>query len=179
MIRKLVKKIPGSTWLNNLMLEKQVMRNFMNCSAKELDQAKFYKQFIKRNDLVFDVGCNVGCRTKLFLNIGAKVVAFEPQDELCNHLHGHLKRNKRFTLERTALGASVGFSEMKISDAHVLSSMSQRWIEATKKSGRFDQFNWDQSQEVSVSTLDEQIKKYGIKSNDLVESVEFILKREF
>jgi len=27
--------------------------------------------------------------------------------------------------------------------------------------------------------LDQQIKKYGIKANDLLESIEFILTREF
>jgi len=162
MIRKLVKKIPGSTWLNNLMLEKQVMRNFLNCSAKELDQAKFYKQFIKRNDLVFDVGCNVGCRTKLFLNLGARVVAFEPQPELCEHLHSHLKRNKMFTLEKSAIGTEKGYAEMRISEAHVLSSMSSRWIEATKKSGRFQQYEWNKSIQVEVTTFDKAIHKHGL-----------------
>jgi len=30
-----------------------------------------------------------------------------------------------------------------------------------------------------IKILKEQIKKYGIKSNDLLESIEFILTREF
>ena len=162
MIKKIIKKFPGATWLNDFLLERKIMRNFLVCSSLEFEQVNFYKQFIKRNELVFDVGCNVGCRTKLFLNLGAKVVGFEPQENLCNHLEGHLKRNKRFTLERTALGSKVGVSKIKISDAHVLSSMSDRWIEATKKSGRFEQYNWNQSQEVPVTTLDEHIKKHGI-----------------
>ena len=162
MIRNFIKKIPGSISLNNLLLERNIMRNFLACSSSELKQVKFYNQFIKKNDLVFDVGCNVGSRTKLFLNLGGKVVGFEPQEDLCNHLHGHLKRNRSFSLERTALGSEKGFAEIKISDAHVLSSMSNRWIDATQKSGRFDQYSWNKIEKISVSTLDEEIKIYGI-----------------
>ena len=161
MIRNFIKKIPGTRSLNKLILERIIMRNFLACSSLELKQVKFYNQFIKKNDLVFDVGCNVGSRTKLFLNLGGKVVGFEPQEDLCNHLHGHLKRNRRFSLERTALGSKTGSAEINISDAHVLSSMSKRWIEATQKSGRFDQYSWNKTEKVSVSTLDEKIKTYG------------------
>ena len=161
MIRNFIKKIPGTRSLNKLILERIIMRNFLACSSLELKQVKFYNQFIKKNDLVFDVGCNVGSRTKLFLNLGGKVVGFEPQEDLCNHLHGHLKRNRRFSLERTALGSKTGSAKINISDAHVLSSMSKRWIEATQKSGRFDQYNWNETQKVAVSTLDEKIKTYG------------------
>ena len=161
MLKKLIKKIPGTKLLNNFLLERNLMKNFLTCSSLEFKQIKFYEQFIKKNDLIFDVGCNIGSRTKLFLNLGGKVVGFEPQNELCNYLIGHLGRNKKFSLERTALGAELGFSEIKISDAHVLSSMSTRWIEATKKSGRFDQYNWNETQKVAVSTLDEKIKTYG------------------
>ena len=161
MIRKLIKKIPGTKSLNKILLERNIMKNFLACSSLEFEKIKFYEQFIKKNDLIFDVGANVGSKSKLFLNLGGKVVGFEPQNELCNYLNDHLKRNKKFNLERTALGSELGFAEMKISDAHVLSSMSNRWIESTKKSGRFDQYNWNETQKVAVSTLDEKIKTYG------------------
>jgi FkbM family methyltransferase len=41
-------------------------------------ETRFYKQFIKRGDLVFDVGANVGVKTAAFLSAGARVVAVEP-----------------------------------------------------------------------------------------------------
>ena len=128
-----------------LLLEKKIEAQFLRLNDNDRKQARFYSQFIQRKDLVFDIGANVGCRTKLFLNLGASVVAFEPQPELCEHLHSHLKRNKMFTLEKSAIGAENGFAEMRISDAHVLSSMSSRWIDATKKSGRFQQYEWNKS----------------------------------
>lgn len=41
----------------------------------------FYAQFISPGDLVFDIGANVGSYTEMFLRLGAKVVAAEPNRE--------------------------------------------------------------------------------------------------
>ncbi|UCF00102.1 MAG: hypothetical protein JSV82_03285, partial [Planctomycetota bacterium] len=43
--------------------------------AKELD---FYSQLIKRDDLCFDIGANIGDKTNVFVHLGAVVVAVEP-----------------------------------------------------------------------------------------------------
>jgi FkbM family methyltransferase len=163
-VRSFIKTLPGTVQLNNYFLEKKIMRNFLKYSHTEKEQSRFYKQFIAKNDLVYDVGCNIGSRTKIFLNLGAKVVGFEPQAELCNFLQDHLKRNKSFSLEKTALGSTSDIREIKISNAHVLSSMSDRWIHATQKSGRFKNYNWDNTEKVPVTTLDEKIQVYGTPS---------------
>jgi hypothetical protein len=39
----------------------------------------FYRNFIRNGDLCFDIGANIGTRTEAFLELGAKVVAVEPQ----------------------------------------------------------------------------------------------------
>jgi FkbM family methyltransferase len=41
-------------------------------------ETKFYSQFVKPGDLVFDVGANIGVKTAAFLAAGARVVAVEP-----------------------------------------------------------------------------------------------------
>ena len=161
-LKKIIKLIPGTVLIHNYFLEKKLLRQFLKCSLEELEQLNFYKKFIKHNDLVFDVGCNVGSRCKLFLNAGARVVGFEPQLDLCDHLHSHLHRSQKFQLEMVALGEKFGSAEIKISDAHVLSSMSDRWISNTKKSGRFRNYSWNKLQKVTVSTLDYQIRKHGL-----------------
>lgn len=86
--KNLLKLVPGAVAVNNFLLEQKLLKQFLQCNSEENNQINFYKQFIQPKDLVFDVGANVGSRVKLFLNIGAKVVAFEPQKELCNHMHG-------------------------------------------------------------------------------------------
>ena len=60
------------------------------------------------------------------------------------------------------LGSNPSIVELKISDAHVLSSMSNRWIESTTQSGRFSSYNWDKSIDVKVDTLDNMLTKFGI-----------------
>lgn len=162
MFKKFIKLIPGTIHLNQFLLDKKIQSQFLRLNEVEEFQLGFYSQFIKNGDLVFDVGANVGSRSKLFLSIGAKVVAFEPQPELCEHLKQHLRFHKNFTIMPTGLGSNPSIVELKISDAHVLSSMSNRWIESTTQSGRFSSYKWDNSIDVKIDTLDNMINKFGL-----------------
>lgn len=163
-LKLLIKLIPGVQKLNLLMLQKKLQNQFLKLNETEQFQLAFYSQFIKKGDLVFDVGANVGSRSKLFLNLGAKVIAFEPQPELCEHLVQYLRNHPRFTLMPIGLGREPTVVELKISDAHVLSSMSNRWIESTTQSGRFSSYNWDKSIDVKVDTLDNMLTKFGVSA---------------
>lgn len=162
MFKRIIKSIPGAKTINNILLQKKLQNQFLRLNETEQSQLSFYSQFIKKGDLVFDVGANVGSRSKLFLNLGTKVVAFEPQPELCEHLTQHLRLHKNFTLIPAGLGANPSIVELKISDAHVLSSMSKRWIESTTQSGRFSSYNWNKSIDVKVDTLDNMFTKFGV-----------------
>jgi FkbM family methyltransferase len=162
MFKKIIKSIPGAKSINSILLQKKIQNQFLRLNETEQFQLTFYSQFINNGDLVFDVGANVGSRSKLFLNLGAKVVAFEPQPELCDHLTQNLRLHNRFTPMPIGLGANPSIVELKISDAHVLSSMSNRWIESTTQSGRFSSYNWDKSIDVKVDTIDNMINKFGI-----------------
>ena len=42
-------------------------------------RTQFYSKFVKRGDLCFDIGTNIGTRIDVFLALGASVVAVEPQ----------------------------------------------------------------------------------------------------
>lgn len=121
----------------------------------------FYRQFIRADELVFDIGANVGNRAKIFLRLGARVVAFEPQSPCADLLHRELSGNASFRLVRKALGASIGTAELRIANAHYLSTMSDDWIAATRKSGRFGDAQWEKRQQVAVTTFDEAIREFG------------------
>ena len=45
-----------------------------------------YRRFVKRGDLVFDIGAHVGDRVAAFRRLGARVVAVEPQPALASTL---------------------------------------------------------------------------------------------
>src|SRR5439155_7684012 len=58
----------------------------------------FYSAFVGPNDLVFDVGANVGNRTKVFLRLGSRVVAVEPQPACVSLLAEAFGREPRLTV---------------------------------------------------------------------------------
>jgi FkbM family methyltransferase len=121
----------------------------------------FYSQFISSGDLCFDVGANYGNRTKIFLTLGARVVAVEPQELCMAKLRRRFGRNRNLTLVPQALGAAVGEKQIYLSAASTVSSMSSDWIEKVKASGRFANVEWNGSAKVSVTTLDALIAKHG------------------
>jgi FkbM family methyltransferase len=129
--------------------------------AEDSKRLQFYQHLIKPNDLVFDIGANVGNRTKVFLRLGARVVAFEPQPFCAKVLGRAFSGNARFQLVHMALGGEAGKAELQINNADVLSSMSQKWIRSTEASGRFTEGAWTERVVVPVTTLDAAILKFG------------------
>lgn len=132
-------------------------------------KSDFYSSLISPGDMVFDVGANVGNRTRIFLELGANVVSIEPQGvcvEVLRELENKviLGINQSFTVVKKALGEFECESEMITSNANVLSTLSKEWIEVMTKSGRFDNYSWDGKIPVSVTTLDKLIEEYGLPS---------------
>jgi len=121
-----------------------------------------YGQFVAPGELAFDVGANVGVRTDLFLQLGARVVAVEPQAVCVARLNRKYRNNERVVVVSKALGRVAGNAQMMVSGAHTISSMSRPWIEAVRSSGRFADYEWGRSEDVSVITLDELIVQFGV-----------------
>ena len=125
-------------------------------------QIRFYRGFIDRDDLCFDVGANIGNRTELFLAVPARVVAIEPQVSCQQTLEERYGDEPRFELVRAALGAAPGEAELrKTSAGSAFASLSPEWIDGTRASGRFGSFDWDQTEHVAVTTLDALIEMFG------------------
>jgi FkbM family methyltransferase len=121
---------------------------------------RFYRRFLPRGGLCFDVGANQGNRTELFLALGARVVAVEPQAtciEVLRHRFG-----TRIELIEGALGSRPGQAELLVANYHTLSSLSPEWVDAVRASGRFAEFSWNERVVVPVTTLDELIGTYGV-----------------
>lgn len=133
---------------------------FRSRSAKNTfnKRVKFYSNFIKSGKLCFDVGANYGNRTEAFLELGAKVVAIEPQPRPLNFLKRRFKNN--VIIEDRALGEMEGTVTLYLSSSTSLTSVSREWVEAVSK-GRFSRANWNNQIDVPLTTLDNLIKKYG------------------
>lgn len=123
---------------------------------------RFYSAFIKPGDLVFDVGANVGDRAEIFLALGARVVAIEPQERCWPVLRRRFGRSKNFTLIGDALGAEEGEGVLMLASASTVSSMAPEWVESVTQSGRFAEIEWRGRQPVHVTTLDRVIADHGL-----------------
>ncbi len=120
---------------------------------------EFYSQIVKNGDLVYDVGANVGNRVNVFLAIGAKVVAVEPQKNCIETLHQ--KFGNQIKVVGMGLGATETEKDLYIADYSTISSMAEDWIESVKQS-RFKQHNWEKKEKVRITTLDKLIAEFGL-----------------
>jgi FkbM family methyltransferase len=146
--------------LYNRWKRHQFQEHLKNEELKTLPQRKeFYSGFIKPGDLVFDIGANVGNRANVFLSLGAKVVAVEPQPYCIKQL---VKRfGDKINLEAVGLGATEGKAELNVADVVTISSLSEKFIKETGKT-RFANNKWEKKINIRLTTLDHLIARYGI-----------------
>ena len=121
---------------------------------------RFYAQFIKPGELVFDVGANFGSRTRVFLELGARVVAVEPQKECARYLLASFGSDSNFHLVNKALGAASGTSDLFILKHPRTASLSLEHMRAVHFE-KHQAGTLEKSGRVSVTTLDALIHQYG------------------
>lgn len=123
---------------------------------------QFYSQFVGPNDLAFDVGAHLGSRVEIFLDLGATVVAVEPQDVCRQRLHRHFGMNPRVTIIPRALDATPGTRILRGSASSPMASLSSEWISAVTTSGRFASEEFTRESEIKTTTFDSLIAVFGL-----------------
>jgi FkbM family methyltransferase len=128
------------------------------------EAAELYRQFISPGDLCFDVGANVGEISEVMLQLGARVVAVEPQSENVRALEAKFSGNPNFAVVAKALGAKVGSGELMICGLSECSSMSAEFVEVVTGSGRLpaEVYQWNEIREVRITTLDQLVHDFGL-----------------
>lgn len=116
----------------------------------------FFRQFVGSNKLFFDIGANIGNRTRIFTKLGVKVISVEPQPDCANLLEKKFS-DRDVVVVRKGVGREKGEMKMSVCDSEKgLSTFSDKW-----KTGRFKDFKFDREISVSMTTLDELISKFG------------------
>jgi FkbM family methyltransferase len=123
---------------------------------------QFYREFLAPGDLCFDIGANLGNRTRCFRELGCEVVAVEPQAKCFKKLRESFGGDGHIRLVQAAVGRQPGHAALQVSPDHVLSTLSQSFIDGTNRSGRFASARWDRMEEVEVTTLDRLIAQFGM-----------------
>lgn len=121
----------------------------------------FYAQFIKTGDLCFDIGANVGRKIEIFLKLGGRVIAVEPQPECIKFLKTKYRLNPMVTIVDKAMDSTTGYKDIHLSEVNSLSSLSTDWIKAFQLNDQREKVRWNKQIKVETTTLDELIKIYG------------------
>ncbi len=155
--------------LSKFFNEKEIIHIIpKNYLPQDFKRLFFYRQFVNKNDLCFDVGANVGNRVETLLKIGAKVIAVEPQEKCCKVLNSQF--GNEITIINKGLGEKECMKKFHICDSSEFglspfSSFSDEWINACSKEERFDKsYSWDKTIEIEMTTLDKLIENYGMPS---------------
>jgi FkbM family methyltransferase len=120
---------------------------------------EFYSQFIRPGDLVFDIGANRGDRTEVFVQMGARVVAAEPQPWLAARLR-NIFRYSTVDVEAAGIGRTPGILPLHVCSTDTVSSFSEEFIESRSKENLDRQ--WDRVEMVPIVTVDSLIAKHGL-----------------
>lgn len=121
-----------------------------------------YRELIAPGSLCFDIGAHAGNRVQCWLELGARVVAVEPQPDFVRLLGLLYGRQPRVTVRACAVGERPGRRVMQISRATpTVSSFSGSWIDEVQRDPRFAAIRWDDRVEVEVETLDGLIARHG------------------
>lgn len=123
---------------------------------------RLYAQFIRAGDLAFDLGANAGSRTRVFSELGARVIAVEPQKECVQHLYIQFHDDPRVTIIPKAVGAGTGHAIMQVGEDSRASSLNPAFTRSLTQNPKFRNLKWNETRNVPVTTLDALIGEFGI-----------------
>ena len=115
---------------------------------------EFYSTFIRPRDLVFDVGANLGNYAEALCQVGAAVIAIEPDPHNLKILAKRL-RYRNVHIEPCAIGKTEGTAHLHVAaDRRDASTISAQWAKRTNA-------RWQGTVKVPLRTLDSIAKEHG------------------
>jgi FkbM family methyltransferase len=126
---------------------------------------RLYGRFVRRGDLVFDIGAHVGDRIAAFRRLGARVIAVEPQPALIKTLKILYGRDRTVVIEPVAVGAAAGKVTLQLNlDNPTISTVSDAFVRAARHAGGWQGEVWGKRVCVPMTTLDDLIARHGAPS---------------
>jgi FkbM family methyltransferase len=133
-------------------------QDYFSTALAERGDPGFYMQFFDEDDLVFDIGANIGAMTAAFLRDGAgRVVSVEPQPPFVETLQRKFARTPAVTVVPMAISDRVGEITFSICSEHPSLSTCTEYF----KHGRYGNYVWDRQIQVQTTTLDTLIAQFG------------------
>ena len=174
--KKAARKLLGSTSVYQRAKTSWIYDLYWNVANRQIiderdKEITFYRNLLaelREGDLIFDIGANLGYKADIFLRLGAKVVAIEP-DEICQRilkqrfLTYRVKR-KPLIIVPQAISDRSSIEKMWIdAPGSAKNTLSQKWVEALraddKRFGHTLEFGrWKQ---IETTTTEQLINQYG------------------
>lgn len=140
-------------------------------AARARQELDFYRRLLpslRPGDTIFDIGANVGLKTGIFLRLGARVIAVEPDPKCKDILTAKFLRwrlrPKPVTIVSAAVGRTQGTATMCVdAPGSALNTLSSKWAETLRKDGSRvgADFEFSEKREVNVTTLDDLTAQFG------------------
>ena len=122
----------------------------------------------RKNDLIFDIGANHGVKAEIFLKLGARVIAVDPdvsnQKTLTEHFLAYRLRRKPVVVVGKAVSDRNGHETFWVSEpGFEMNTLNAKWAETLKKDpARFGRtFEFREKRQVETITLERLISTYG------------------
>jgi len=145
-----------SAWLRNQST------SFLLSLATPIVHSHF-RSIVSAGDLVFDVGANVGDLTQVFSNLGANVIAIEPQPYCVEILKRRFEAHDNVKILELAASNSTGSTNLYVSkNYHTTSTLSESWMSKGRFKSRFSDSSRLEKIAISTTTLDRLISEYGV-----------------
>jgi FkbM family methyltransferase len=132
----------------------------------------FYRHLLngyQTGELIFDIGANHGSKADIFLRLGARVVAVDPDEANVEILRqkflDYRLRKKPIVVVDKAVSDNHGIETIWIdAPGSAKNSLSRKWVETLRKDdGRFGQaFKFSRERQVETVTLENLIDTYGL-----------------
>ena len=139
------------------------LRIYYGDRSRAVAMDRLYGGFVRRGDLVFDIGAHAGDRVASFRRLGARIVGIEPQPAMVRLLRLFYGRSADIAIEAVAVGRSIGTTSMMINvDNPTVSTASREFVSAARDAPGWQTQRWTRSVAVPMTTLDALIGKYGV-----------------
>jgi FkbM family methyltransferase len=140
--------------------------------AQRRAEEAFYRKLLSglhAGQTIFDVGANLGYKTDIFLRLGARVVAVDPdksnQEILKRKFHRYRMSRKPVQIVGAALSDRNGVETMWVdAPGSSFNTLSQKWVDSLRSDAdRYRQtFEYGQELEVRTTTLEDLVTTYGM-----------------
>ncbi len=175
--KRFLQAILGNLHLHQRLKASWVYDLYWTIADKRLLQARsrevdFYRKLLKglrKGDLIFDIGANQGAKTDVFLRLGARVIAVEP-DERCKEIlrEKFLRYRlapKPVVIVGKAVSDKIALETMWIDEpGSAKNTLSEKWVDSLRgDERRFGHtLDFSQKKKIETTTLEQLVSAYGV-----------------